>query len=339
VNYSATATNNVGPIVYSPPSGSVFPLGVHWVTATATGSCGGIAVCGFNVIVKAPHPKWGCLTKTIGVITWPPPPIGRIIHLPDLPDGTKNVALADFSGTDGLRFDLGAAEKFTFTTVLDFNAPTNASFELRLPPGGGSTMSTPLVRFERSTETNTAWDVRLAPQIVSDPDAQFRAVAINSDGKLFDSITVPRAALDTNVFARIELMNGASSHTMTVTLDCLTREITLSFPNNNWSAGKGGRKGWDGCIYGPDRPVKTNKAARIIITPPPVPPLPPITELALVISNLDTLPFEDPSITSSRRKWSDGHVTLMKAYDDGSTERGMVVWKLNSATPPVSRST
>lgn len=323
VNFAATAVGNVGPIVYSPPSGSVFPLGTTFVTCTATSSCGGMAVCGFNVTVKPPRRIWDCITKIIGIKVDLPPPVGRIIHRPDFPDGGKGVDLADFSGTEGLRFDLGPAEKFTFSTVLDFTAPTNSSFELRLPPGGGSILSTPLVRFERAPETNSAWNVRLAPQIVSDPAAKFHAVAINQDGKLFDSVNVDRDALDTNIFARIELMNGATSSPITITFDLQTREVALGLPNCNWTP-NARHKGWDGCIYGNPRPrpTGTNKTARVIITPPQTPPSPPVTELNLTMSNLDTLAFDNPSITMSGRKWGDGHVTLMKAYDDGD-ERGM----------------
>lgn len=323
VNFAATATGHLGPIMYSPPPGSIFPMGTNTVTCTVTNSCGVTNTCSFKVIVKPPRRIWDCITKIIGIKVDLPPPVGRIIYLPDFPDGGKGVDLADFSGTEGLRFDLGPAEKFTFSTVLDFTAPTNASFELRLPPGGGTTMSTPLVRFERAPETNSAWNVRLAPQIVGDPAATFHAVAINKDGKLFNSVTVDRDALDTNIFARIELMNGATSVVMQVTLDCLTREVTLGLPNCNWTP-SARHKGWDGCIYGPDkpRPAKTNKTARVIITPPAAPPLPPITDLNLTISNLATLAFDEPAITMSGRKWSDGHVTLMKAYDDGA-ESGM----------------
>jgi hypothetical protein len=36
-------------------------------------------------------------------------------------------------------------------------------------------------------------------------------------------------------------------------------------------------------------------------------------------SGWPTVTVEDPSITSSGRKWGDGHVTLMKAYDDGES--------------------
>lgn len=318
-NFTPTAFGHTGTIVCSPPSGSAFPINTTTtVTCTATNSCGASASCTFTVTVRPPHPKLGCFTKVIGIITYPPP-IGRIIYLPDFPDGGKGVDLADLDGTDGIRFDLGPAQKFTFSTVLDFTAPTNAGFDLRLPPGGGLPASTPLVRFERHCETSCGWAVRLAPEIVSDPTTQFRAVAISEEGELFDSVTVDHAALDTNTFAFIEPMNGGSSVVLKVTFDLVTREVSLGLPGCDWTP-SARHKGWDGCVYGPDRPrpAKTNKTARIIITPVSPPPLPPITELALTTSNLATLAFDEPAITTSGRKWSDGHVTLMKAYDDGS---------------------
>jgi len=44
--------------------------------------------------------------------------------------------------------------------------------------------------------------------------------------------------------------------------------------------------------------------------------------LDLVSSNLTSIAFDNPSITASHHKWGDGHVTLLKAYDDG-TASGM----------------
>lgn len=322
-NFTPTAFGNTGAIVCSPPSGSQFPLNTTTtVTCTATNSCGASASCTFTVTVRLPHPKFGCFTKVIHIISFPPP-TGRIIFLPDFPGGGQGVDFADLSGTDGVRFDLGPAEKFTFSTVLDFNAATNASFELGLPPGGGTTSITPLVRFERICETNCGWGLRLAPQIVSNPTAKFRAAAISDEGELFDSVTVDSAALGTNYFAIIKPMDGNTNALMTVTFDLKTREAVFGLPNCDWTP-NARHKGWDGCIYGNPRPrpTGTNKTARIIITPIATPPSPPINELNLRVNNLDTIAFDDPSITMSGRKWGDGHVTLMKAYDDG-TERGM----------------
>jgi hypothetical protein len=322
-NFAPTAIGNTGVIVCSPPSGSAFPINTtNIVTCTATNSCGGIATCTFTVKVRPPNWKWACLTKVKHVISYPPP-TGRIIYLPPFPGGGEGVNFADMSGTEGIRFDLGPAEKFTFSTVLDFNAPTNAHFELRLPPGGGSPTPTPLVRFERACETNCGWRVRLAPEIVNDPGAQFRAAAISDEGELFDSVFVSRAALDTNAFAFITPMDSNTNAIVQVTLDLLTREVAIGFVGCDLMPSSR-HKGWDGCIYGnpKPRPTGTNKTARIIIMPPLSPPLPPISELNLSINNLATLAFDEPVHQMSRRKWSDGHVTLMKAYDDGN-ERGM----------------
>jgi hypothetical protein len=56
-----------------------------------------------------------------------------------LPGGGLGVDLANLgsSGQDGVQFDLGAAQKFTFSTVLDFSAPDGASFTLNLPDATG----------------------------------------------------------------------------------------------------------------------------------------------------------------------------------------------------------
>jgi hypothetical protein len=139
-----------------------------------------------------------------------------------------------------------------------------------------------------------------------------------------------RAALGTNVFALLKPMDGNTNALLTVTFDLLTREVTLGLPGCDWTP-SARHKGWDGLIYGPPRPrpAGTNKTARVIIAPQTPLPLPPITELMLAISNLATIAFDNPAITMSGRKWGDGHVTLMKAYDDGA-ERGMEFFSLGA---------
>jgi hypothetical protein len=277
--------------------------------------------------VKPPHPKFGCFTKAIGIVTYPPP-TGRIIYLPDFPGGGMGVDFADLSGTQGVRFDLGAAEKFTFSTMLDFNAPEGASFELRLPPGGGSTVGTTLLSFHRTGTPPGRWDAQVNPQMVTDPSAQFRSIAIGTNGQLFSSFTQNGASLATNDLLHLSPMAGATGAVLTVTVDCRIRELVLMSLSDTTSSSD--RKGWDGCIYGNGpRASKTNKNARVILTPLTPVPQPPITTLDLVVSNLDTIAFDNPSITTSGRKWGDGHVTLIKAYDDGE-ERGMEFFSLGA---------
>jgi hypothetical protein len=66
VYYYATATGNTGPIQYSPPSGSIFPIGTNTVICTATNACGSSS-CSFKVVVK-PYPLGApALTLTAGL--------------------------------------------------------------------------------------------------------------------------------------------------------------------------------------------------------------------------------------------------------------------------------
>jgi hypothetical protein len=172
--------------------------------------------------------------------------------------------------------------------------------------------------------------VKLSPQIVSDPTASFRSVAINANGELLPSFTLPSAGLATNALVNLAPMGGATGALMTVTFDCRTREVTLELPAGNWTPDNA-RKGWDGCIYGnsPPRGTKTNRAARVFIKASTQASDIPVTMLSLVTSNLPSIAFDNPSITMSGRKWGDGHVTLMKAYDDGA-ERGMEFYALGA---------
>ena len=115
----------------SPPSVTAFPLGTNLVICTATSSCGGVSVCGFNVIVRPQTARWACLIFTIGIEVTP---IGNtaITYLATLPGGGLGVNFDNLgsSGQDGMRLLPGAAQKLTFSTVLDFNAPTGARIDL-----------------------------------------------------------------------------------------------------------------------------------------------------------------------------------------------------------------
>jgi hypothetical protein len=214
--------------------------------------------------------------------------------------------------------DFGAAQAFSFNTELDFNAPLGARFDLVIPPGTGSTIGTPLLSFERSSSLHDGWHVRRYRPAGELPATLYRSTGIGTNGELFSSFTQNAATLDTNILATIAPMNGVTNATLIVTVDCLTHAVELGFPQGEWMP-DASRKGWDGCIYGPDRPIKKkNTAARLVLTPVNPTPSPAITNLDLVVSNLTQWPIYNPSITSMGRKWSDGHVTLMKAYDDGS---------------------
>jgi hypothetical protein len=157
----------------------------------------------------------------------------------------------------------------------------------------------------------------MARNCVVDDHALFRSIAIGTDGELFSSFTHDGANLDTNILLHLSPINGATSAEITITLDCRTREVSFEFPSCGWTP-DAARKGWDSCIYGPSREITTNKTARLILTPLTTIASPPITALDLLASNLTQIAFDNPSITAAGRKWIDGHVILMKAYDDAA---------------------
>jgi hypothetical protein len=322
--FNVTATGNVGPVVCSPPSGTTFPLGTTPVTCTATDACGRVATCSFNVHVGPAVTRWGCVIIAIGI---PVTPLGNAsaFYLPDLPGGGIGVDFGNLgsSGQDGARFDLGPAQKFTFSTVLDFTAPEGAGFDLVIPPAPGTTTGTPVASFYAGCSPRCGWNIKMNKRCVVDDTASFRSIAIGTNGQLFSSFTQAGSALDTNVLANLSPAPGVTSVVMTVTLDCRTRELSLDFPFCGWTPDNL-RKGWDGLIYGngPRGGSTTNKTARLVLTPLTTVASPPITSLNLVASNLTSVAFDNPSITSTGKKWGDGHVTLMKAYDDGS-EQGL----------------
>jgi hypothetical protein len=160
----------------------------------------------------------------------------------------------------------------------------------------------------------------MSKRCVVDDSASFRTIAIGTNGELFSSFTQDAAAFDANILANLSPAPGVTSVVMTVTLDCRTREVSLDFPSCGW-APDAARQGWDGLIYGNGpRGSKTNKTARLVFTPLTTVVSPPITTLDLVASNLTQVAFDNPTITASGKKWGDGHVTLMKAYDDGTQE-------------------
>jgi hypothetical protein len=90
VYYQATAAGATGPIQYSPPSGSTFPLGTNTVVCTASNACGS-AACTFRVVVK-PYPLGApAVTMTAGLPDNFAPPVE-----PSLPSACLTAAWPGF---------------------------------------------------------------------------------------------------------------------------------------------------------------------------------------------------------------------------------------------------
>ncbi len=317
--FTPIAYYNVGPVVCSPPSGSVFPLGATTVTCTATNACGVASSCTFTVNVRPWYTRWGCIIISVAIDLPGTGFGGSVISArPALPGGGTGVDLGPFgaSGQDGLRLAFGPSDKLTFTTLLDFSESNGASFNLSLPDINGGP-STPLLNFTRSCAPRCGWNIKASSQFVNDTNATYRSIAIGADGDLLSSFLHTAASLDTNVLVSLAPMNGATSALVTVTLDCRTREITLALPGCTWTR-DAARKGWDGDIYGPIwRASETNYAARFILTPLTAFTLPVAASLDILGSNLTQLDFDNPSLTAFGRKFTSDNLSVMRGYDEG----------------------
>ena len=322
-NFTVLASNYTGTVVCMPPSGSVFPLGATWVTCTATNTCGGVATCSFSVTVRPPPGRWNCWQVGIGIpftlvngatTSFHPVDTGGVagttLSLLPVPGATNS----------GLLLQPGTASAITFTTVLDFTAPVGAGFDLVLPPDPAHP-NQPTTLSVRN-KGKKGYCVKTQKFYDDSPSALMRGYPVNTNGDLLDPLSFTFAEVDANGVFDIGFQPGVTNCHITIDLDLKTGTVSVEFPGPIVPATD--RKGWDGCIYGPDRPIK-KPTSRVTVIPPAPPGVPPITDRYLYASGVAELPIEDPSLSTQSaskppRRWGDGHVTLIKAYDDDSVE-------------------
>jgi hypothetical protein len=323
-NFSPAAINASG-IACTPPSGSALPLGTTWVTCTATNLCGGIDTCFFPITVQRPPWRFACLQVGIGI---PFEPVGGATYsfsasstTPGTP--TLNVIPAPGSATSGLRLVPGPARTIRFTTVLDFTAPVGAGFDLLLPPSPGHPDDPPIISLRNKGAKGYCLKQN---KRFADQPGEMRSYAVNTNGDLLDPITFTSAEVDAIGVCDIGFQPGVTNCHVTIEVNLVDGSSSVEFdgPVTPVTPTASRHKGWDGCIYGPDRPrPRPPKASRVIMLPPALPPGPPVTEAFLYVSGWLQMPIEEPSLATGGdrgRRWGDGHVTLMKAYDDGSLE-------------------
>jgi len=313
--FKVKATGFNGPIVCSPPSGSLFPLGTTVVTCTVTNACGGIASCSFTVTVKRPTTRWPCDWQVgIGI---PYAAVGgATTALRAIDPGSPAICIFPNPGnpSSGALLHLGQAQVVTFTTELDFTAPVGAGMDFVLPPGPNNSNNIPLLSFR--SKGPKGYCVKSSTRFADDPTAFYRLTAVNTNGQLLDSFTLNSYEAQTNEYLVIGFQPGITSFHVTVELDCRSGSTSVEFSGPVTASTT--RKGWDGCIYGPDRPVK-KPTSKVYFVQSATPGAPPITDLNLYSSGMSEVGLEEPTLTAMGRKWGDGHVTLMKAYDDGES--------------------
>ena len=313
-HYTVTASGQNGPVVCTPPSGSTLPMGVTWVTCVATNNCGAEADCSFKITVKPNPNRWTCHHLGIGIPFYPIGGATAAIR-PDGEGGDPAVSIFPdpANPASGALLQPGTAQKITFTTVLDFTAPVGAGVDFLLPPGPQNLMGTPLLSFRNKGAKG--YCVKTCKRFADDPSGEYRAIVVNTNGQLLDSMTFTSAEIQaTGVFDIRSEADVTHCH-VTVELNCLDGTISIELAGPVTPSAE--RKGWDGLIYGPDRPIKKG-TSRVIITPPVTPGEAPITDLYLYASGLAEVSLEEPSLTVQGRPYRDGHVTLIKAYDEGN---------------------
>lgn len=257
--YKAKAHCNGVPLICTPASGSVFPLGTNTVTCALGTPCG-IVSCSFQIIVKRypivpPWWHWPCDTAVIanGI---PKVPVNgaRLAVMPPLelpafgPIGngpTVCLTAPPAGGSGSVAYQTGGGRSFVFTTILDMNAAEGATIEILQPND-----PVPLLTLSKLC-CGGGWDLKKCKGGISDRIG-FQSTGISPEGELLGSFGQTLNEGNTN--AALELKPEDATLTqfpVTLVFDHTDGSITVLFPGD-LSARAGGprRKGWDGTIKG-----------------------------------------------------------------------------------------
>ena len=326
VSYLVTASGNAGPVVCTPPSGSVMTQGVTVVTCVATSACGGVATNTFTVTVKPPRARWFCGLVSVGIGV-PHGPIGGATIAARTAVGGAGYPGIVVTGSpheptnNGVAFAFGPADAFRFSTRLDDQQPAGSTIAFSPPATAMDPEPSPLLRIV-NLGTN-GFGFRAGARTGAATSDIYRVFAVDTNGNLFNSFTMTAAEALTNDLLVVGLMYGSTAFHPTVEFDLRTGGTVIEFAGEIEPGTSARHKGWDGCIYGPDRPVKKPpKTARVIVLPPVISDPPPMEELQMRFQGMPEVAIEETALRKDKIKYSDGHVTLLKAFEDGA-ERGV----------------
>ena len=213
------------------------------------------------------------------IITFIPQPeldnFGLIGEGPAVCVGPPN---GDASQPSSVQVGLGGGQAFSFTTVLDMNAPEGSQIIISAPTSAGT--NAPLLSLVKSCKPRCGWDVIKAKRF-DDGTSSSRISAVNSDGSLLDSFVETPEQSTAEPPLTLYPDDGVTQFPVSMLLDSVTGEITLTFPGavarrlcnglpcpRGWDGtikGRiGGRKGWDGTIR---CPCYDQEASRVVFTP------------------------------------------------------------------------
>src|SRR5262249_524891 len=148
--------------------------------------------------------------------------------------------------------------------------PVGAGIDFVLPPGPNNSNNIPLLSFR--SKGAKGYCVKAAKRFADDPSGQFRASAVNTNGQLLDSVTLTADEMLNSEYLVIGFQPGVTNCHVTVEMDCRSGAMSVEFSGPVTPSAT--RKGWDGCIYGPDRPVK-KPTSKVYFVPTASPGEPP----------------------------------------------------------------
>jgi hypothetical protein len=223
----------------------------------------------------------------------------------------------DISQPGSVDVGLGGGQAFSFTTILDMNAPDGTQIVISSPTGddGGGT-NAPLVTLVKSCRPRCGWDIVVVKR-VDDSTSSRRVSAVSTNGNLLDSfVETPEESVSAPPLT-LYADDGVTQFPVSILLDATTGEITLMFPGSTarrlcnglpcprgWDGtikGRiGGRKGWDGTIR---CPCFDEEASRVVFTP--VGPYTPVPRASLRISSTG---LSDLVLAGEQLITMDGHI-------------------------------
>jgi hypothetical protein len=186
----------------------------------------------------------------------------------------------DVSQPSSVEVGLGGGQGFTFTTILDMNAPAGSQIIISTPTAGGS--NAPVLMLAKSCQPKCGWDI-IKMKRTDTGTASSRVSAVNSDGSLLDSFIEAEDLGLNEPPLSLHPEDGVTQFPVSLLLEPTTGTITLTFPGSmarrlcnglpcprGWDGtikgrvAGGGRKGWDGTIR---CPCFDEEASRVVFTP------------------------------------------------------------------------
>ncbi len=182
-----------------------------------------------------------------------------VMPQPELPEfgpiGTgAAMAVSPPSGdpASSVEIGLGGGQAFSFTTVLDMNAPEGSEIVVSAPTEDGTNAPLfSLVKGKCPPKCN--WDIKPAKKFWDDGGSVCRVSAVSTNGDLLDSYVVSQAEAQTESLLSLSPEPGIDQFPVSFLVDATTGEITVTFPGSTARRLCGGLpcpRGWDGTIKG-----------------------------------------------------------------------------------------